>query len=91
MSSNVIDCAVAFPSHFLLRFRTPKSDRGWEMEEGRNGSERGCWNGLGQGMIVCPLGIRGRHPGVLLVEVEIRDSNPSILESTEATGNFSVP
>lgn len=91
MSSNVIDCAVAFPSHFLLRFRTPKSDRGWEMEEGRNGSERGCWNGLGQGMTVCPLGIRGKHPGVLLVEVEIRDSNPSILESTEATGNFSVP
>lgn len=91
MSSNVTDRAVAFPSHFLLRFRTPKSDSGWEMEEGRNSSERGCWNGLGQGMTVCPLGTQGRHPGVPLVEVESRDSNPSILESTEATGNFSAP
>lgn len=84
MSSNVTDRAVAFSLPFAVE--DPKSDSGWETEEGRNGSERGCWNGLGQGMAVCPLGTRGRHPGVPLVEVE-----SSILESTEATGNFSAP
>lgn len=46
---------------------------------------RSCWNAL------CPLGTWGGQPGAPSVEEESRHSNPSRLESTEASGNFSAP